>query len=207
MNKPNGTFVISPKMATRIINELPIGRFHGIGKVTAEKMQKYGVFTGADLRTKSQEWLKYYFGKAGAFYYKVAQGEDSRPVESSQIRKSIGTESTFEQDLVSLQDMEEQVLRLTEKVWQWTTKREILGRTLTLKLKFNDFTQITRSKSGLGYIDNLELANHTVLELLNLAYDPTKPVRLLGVSLSNLNNNHKDFGTQLELKFTYTGKF
>lgn len=199
MDKPDGLFVITPKKALGIIEQLPIERFHGIGRVTAEKMKQYGVFYGADLKTKSLEWLSLHFGKAGKYYYQVAHGDDNRPVDSSSIRKSIGAENTFEIDLSEIQEMQNEVTNLVEKVWRWVEKKQVFGRTATLKIKYSDFTIISRSKSTLTLITDLNTFRSVSHELLNQSFNPEKPVRLLGITLSNLAN--KDEVAQLKLNF------
>jgi DNA polymerase-4 len=201
MYKPSGLYVITPKKAPLIIDRLPIERFHGVGKVTADKMKKFGINTGADLKLQTLEWLTRHFGKTGKYYYKVAHGEDNRPVDASQIRKSISVENTFESDLSALEEMETEVVKLIEKLWKWVDKRKITGRTITLKMKFNDFSIITRSKSGASFVNSFQVLNDVSLELLHQSFDENKPVRLLGLGLSNLNNTASAVKSQLEIDF------
>ncbi len=200
-NKPDGLFVITPKKAPGIINALPIERFHGIGKVTAEKMRQSGVYNGADLKQRSLEWLTTHFGKAGKYYFQVAHGEDNRPVDASSVRKSVSAEDTFAKDTADLEEQEAQLLILADKVWEWAEKKQIFGRTVTLKVKFHDFSMMNRSKSSAGYIKDYDSFKGLALELLKQSFDASRPVRLLGLGLSNLNNISKPYSGQMELEF------
>lgn len=199
-NKPDGLFVITPQKAEKIIEELPIERFHGIGKVTANKMRMFGIETGADLKKQSLEWLSINFGKAGKYYYQVAHGEDNRQVEANQVRKSVGAENTFSTDLITFEEMKTEVEVLCEKVWQWVQGENIYGRTVTLKMRFADFTMLSRSKSALQTIKEYNRFREISLELLSQSYSDSLPVRLLGVTISNLDSGKINSG-QLELHF------
>lgn len=199
--KPNGLHVIQPDEGESFVATLPVERFHGVGKVTAEKMTRLGIKTGTDLRTKSEAFLRTHFGKMGGYYYHIARGIDERPVEADRIRKSVGAENTFGSDLETLAEMEGGLLPLTDDVWKWCKRTQIYGRTVTLKIKFNDFQTITRSRSTYLPIREKELFDKITFELLSENFPFHKPVRLLGVSLHNLEDNLPTEGQQLTLNF------
>ena len=200
-NKPDGLCVITPKKAPQIIDTLPIERFHGVGKVTAEKMRQLGVYNGADLKQKPLEWLMGHFGKPGKYYFEVANGEDNRPVDASSIRKSVSVEDTFDKDTADFEEQESQLLILAEKVWEWVEKKQIFGRTVTLKVKFHDFSIMNRSKSSASYIKEYDSFKSLALELFKQSFDASRPVRLLGLGLSNLNNTTPPNFGQMQLEF------
>ena len=199
-NKPNGLYVITPKMAENFIEQLPIKKFHGIGKVTAKRMQMMGIHTGAELKTIELEKLRREFGKSGQYYYNIARGLDFREVNPTRIRKSSGSENTFIEDLETITEMESALNPLMEDVWNWSLKTNIYGRTITVKIKYNDFTVSTKSKSASFVIKDKKMYNEICYDLLNDGYSTLKPVRLLGVSISNLDNE-QIFGKQLEILF------
>jgi DNA polymerase-4 len=186
------------------MERLPVEKFHGVGKVTAEKMKKLGLFTGADLKTLSEDEIVKHFGKAGRFYYQIARGVDNREVQPNQETKSIGAEDTFAYDLTEIDEMYAELDKLSKTVHNRLQHYQLKGRTITLKIKYSDFRQITRNFSLPDPVSDLETISATVKKLL-LATDPDgKPIRLLGVTLSNFGeivlkqkkNNHPD---QLEL--------
>ncbi|TGN29871.1 DNA polymerase IV [Empedobacter tilapiae] len=201
-NKPDGLYVITPKMAENFIDKLPIKKFHGIGKVTAERMQMMGIYTGSDLKKLDLEKLLREFGKSGQYYYNIVRGLDFREVNPSRLRKSSGSETTFNKDLVTLEEMQIALFPLMEDVWNWSLKTNIYGRTITVKIKYNDFSVTTKSKSASFPIKNRDLFDQICYDLLTEGYSSHKPVRLLGISISNLENNHKKIGIQLEIPFT-----
>lgn len=185
-NKPDGLFVITPRMGPAFVESLPVGRFHGIGPATAAKMNRLGIETGADLRERSLPFLQQHFGKTGHFYYWIARGVDERPVRPDRTRKSVGAEDTFAADLFTLEEAQAEVEKVADKVWRYCEKHSIRGRTVTLKVKYADFQQITRSRT-----QQMPLA--TAADLLSIAFEllagvfPTpKGIRLLGVTLSSL---------------------
>jgi DNA polymerase IV len=145
--KPNGQFVITPDQGAAFVEHLAVGKFHGIGPVTAEKMKGLGIQTGADLRSKSIEFLTRHFGKSGPWYYAISRGEDDRPVRADRERKSSGSETTFAEDLTEASDIERELLGQADEVWAWCAKANAFGRTVTVKIKYADFEQATRSKS------------------------------------------------------------
>ncbi len=146
--KPDGLFVITPKMGPAFVETLPVAKFHGVGPATTAKMHRLGIETGLDLRAQTLPFLRQHFGKSGPYYYWIARGVDERPVHAGRIRKSVGAENTFSQDLHAFGPMREALEPIIAKVSQRYQATGILGRTLTLKVKFADFQQITRSRTG-----------------------------------------------------------
>jgi DNA polymerase-4 len=186
LNKPNGQAVITPARGPQFVAELPVKKFHGVGPATAAKMERLGILTGADLREQSPEFLRQHFGKAGDWYYRISRGIDHRPVEPHRERKSIGAEDTFSEDIFTLDPARAEIEALATKVWRSCEANDLTGRTVTLKVKYADFQQITRSRTiGRGVRDAEELAGiaSTLLEPL---FPIEKGIRLLGVTLSSL---------------------
>jgi DNA polymerase-4 len=184
--KPDGLFVITPKMGPEFVELLPVKTFHGVGPATAAKMARLGIKTGLDLRAQSLDFLQHHFGKAGSYYYWVARGVDERPVRADRVRKSVGVENTFPADLFTYQAASEALREIVHKVWSYCEGSGLRGRTVTLKVKFANFQQITRSRTG-----QLQIRTRNELEQLgNALLEPLFPVargiRLLGVSLSAL---------------------
>lgn len=200
-HKPDGLFVITPSMSEKFIAELPIHKFHGIGKVTAERMANMGIKTGWDLRQLSLEKIAREFGKAGLHYYNISRGEDNRPVNASRIRKSIGSENTFSNDLFHYHDLQQGINPLMQEVWDWCNTHYVFGRTITVKMKFDDFSITSKSKSSDYPITHENLYKKIVLELLKESYQIGRNVRLLGVSVSNLTDFKLHEGRQLLLDF------
>ena len=164
--KPNGQFVITPEMGPDFIASLPVAKFHGVGPVTAAKMQRLGIRTGADLRAKSLAFLQQHFGKSAAWYLGIANGEDDRPVVADRQRKSSGSETTFERDLTTPDEIEAGVEAMAADVWAWCEKTKAFGRTVTVKVKFADFRQVTRSRSFSTVIARHELLRQASVELV-----------------------------------------
>lgn len=199
-NKPDGIFIIEPKNAENFLDKLPIERFFGVGKVTAEKMHLMGVRTGFDLKQKTESELIRTFGKAGGIYYLNARAIDERPVEPNRIRKSIGAEETFFTDIDSYKELEEVLKRLCEEVTNRINKNSFIGRTVTLKLKYADFRIINRSRTLLNAVTDYETLYQTGWELLrNIDITPT--VRLLGISVKKPDSIEWKDGIQLEIDF------
>ncbi|CAH2408212.1 DNA polymerase IV 2 [Mesorhizobium escarrei] len=199
-NKPDGLFVTTPKMGPAFVEELPVGKFHGVGPATTTKMNQLGIETGRDLRDQSLAFLQQHFGKAGAFYYWIARDVDERPVRADRIRKSVGAEDTFSEDVFTLEAARAALEPLIEKVWRYCEDRSIRGRTVTMKVKYADFQQITRSHTALGPIGKQGEINHLVDALLDPLFPVGKGIRLLGVSLSSLGESSPDAGDQLRLQ-------
>ena len=185
--KPNGQFVIIPEMGPDFIASLPVARFHGVGPATAAKMQRHGIRTGADLRTKSLVFLQQHFGRSAAWYLGIANGEDDRPVVADRQRKSSGSETTFERDLTTADDIEAGVAAMAADVWAWCEKTRAFGRTVTVKVKFADFRQVTRSRSFPRVIERHDLLRQASVELVRTVLPAAKGVRLLGVTVSNFD--------------------
>ncbi|MBE7383336.1 MAG: DNA polymerase IV [Leptolyngbya sp. SIO1E4] len=186
MNKPNGLYVIRPEQAAAFVATLPIEKFHGIGHVTAAKMRDLGIFTGADLRNWAEADLVKRFGKIGRFYYRVARGQDDRPVNPNRIRKSIGAERSFAPDLDTLTEMEAALAKLAQRVGQHLQEQRRGGHTLTLKIKYSDYRQVTRSHTypqPLRATDRLLSLGQSMLQQ---HLEPGEKVRLLGLAVSNL---------------------
>ncbi|WP_245246288.1 hypothetical protein [Nostoc sp. ATCC 53789] len=198
-NKPNGLTVILPEDAIAFVEQLPIEKFHGIGEVTAAKMHSLGIHTGADLKERSLTELTHHFGKAGQYYYKIARAEDDRPVEANRVRKSVGAETSFAQDLSDVGQMLQELEQIAQIVEQRLEKHKTRGRTLTLKVKFSDYQQLTRSKTMLASISELS----TIFEIAKALFESieleNRSIRLLGISLSNLDNAKQTQVIQLPL--------
>jgi DNA polymerase-4 len=197
--KPNGQFVITPDQGADFIAALPVAKFHGIGPVTAARMQRLGIQTGADLRAQPLASLQQHFGKSAAWYLAVARGEDARPVEPDRPRKSSGSETTFERDLTGSAEIEAGVGAMAAEVWAWCDKAQAFGRTVTVKVKFADFQQVTRSRSFPLAIAEQALLRRTSLDLLRSLLPTTKGVRLLGVTVSNFGQASAEASAALPL--------
>ena len=189
MNKPDGQFIVKPGEGEDFIETLKIGKFYGVGKVTEAKMLAMGIHTGADLKTWSKEKLSQEFGKAGAYYFSIARGIDDRPVSSKRIRKSYGSESTFQTDIQSCKEMQEYLESLAQQVLETLTKKHTAAYTLTIKVKYADFQQVTRSKTFNEPVGDGSLLSPVITSLLDKTDVLTRKVRLLGVSFSNLTKD------------------
>ncbi len=202
LNKPNGMAVIGREDADAFLHQLPIGKFYGIGKATAGKMERLGIKTGSDLLKWTELDLARHFGKTGRWYYRIVRGQDDREVRPDRIRKSVGAERTFSEDLNDPETMLAEIANIAQKVSRHLVSMEAAGRTITLKIKYFDFTQTTRSYTGSLYLkESADLLHHGQL-LLEKPHYPEKPVRLLGLTVSNLNIEPGPFGgVQLELPF------
>ncbi|GAA3982819.1 DNA polymerase IV [Hymenobacter antarcticus] len=197
--KPNGQFVVRPEQGLDFVAGLAVGQFHGVGPVTAARMNQLGIFTGADLRLQPVELLQQQFGKAGRYYFAIARAEDLRPVVADRQRKSVGSETTFAQDLTEFTDLLDGLRSAIEDVWEYCQRTGILGRTVTLKVKFADFRQITRSRSSTGPVSSAAVLERICRELVEGLFPLPKGVRLLGVTLSNLTTAELAAGRQLTL--------
>jgi DNA polymerase-4 len=198
--KPDGLTVITPRQAPSFIAQLPITKFYGVGKVTAAKMQAMGIHTGADLMQWEEFELVKRFGKVGHFYYQISHAQDEREVDPNRIRKSLGAENTFELDLQDIDAIKDELHKIAVDVLARIQRHAGYGKTLTLKVKFSDFRQITRSKTVLYAITDL----HTLLTLTNQLCDEVqwvKPVRLLGLSISGLDGQQQTGAVQLTFPF------
>ncbi|MBB3809613.1 DNA polymerase IV [Pseudochelatococcus contaminans] len=198
-NKPDGLFVITPRMGPVFVETLPVGKFHGIGPATAAKMNRLGIETGLDLRNCALPFLREHFGKAGSFYYWISRGVDHRPVQPNRIRKSVGSEDTFDADIFNPPDAREALRPLIDKVWRYCEANGIRGRTVTLKVKYTDFQQITRSHTQTDNYDERQTIEAAVDALLLPLFPTHKGIRLLGVTLSSLHAENDRAQAPLQL--------
>jgi DNA polymerase-4 len=192
INKPDGIFIIKPDEAEMFIEKLPVEKFYGIGKVTAQKMHNLGIHSGSDLKKWDQLSLVRNFGKAGVFFYSIARGIDERQVEPDQERKSIGTELTYEKDLTTSFEIIAELYKLEKELMDRLHNSNATGRTITLKVKFADFRQLTRSKTLQNFIRNFETLHKEVSSIRKLLKLEGSKIRLLGVSISNLESDESD---------------
>ena len=199
-NKPDGLYVIKPNEAEAFVEKLEIERFFGIGRVTAQKMHRMGIHTGMDLKKYPLDELVRLFGKAGNFFYNIARAIDDRPVDPDRIRKSLGAENTFDTDLISMEEILYQLKEIENELLRRIEKACARGRTLTLKVKFEDFEQITRSKSQ-PFAFTPQTLHSISVELAGLVNYKNKGVRLLGLTLSNFENPDDLDAYQLEIEF------
>jgi DNA polymerase-4 len=188
INKPDGLYLITPEQGGAFAEQLPIGKFHGIGKATAEKMHALDVHTGSDLKKISLEILQQHFGKAGHHYYAICRGIDHRPVNNHRVSKSIGVETTLQQDITTTQDIIDHLQALLKKAALKVAEKHLTAYTLTVKIKYHDFIQITRSRT-LTHAITPTLSSDGILEdLLKNTDVGSRSVRLLGITLSSLNH-------------------
>jgi DNA polymerase-4 len=190
--KPNGQYVITPEIGPGFVEALPVGKFHGIGPATSAKMNSLGLHTGLDMRNQSLEFMQANFGKAGSYFYWISRGVDNREVRADRIRKSVGAENTFSTDLTEFDAMVAELRPLVYKVWRHCEDKGTLGRTVTLKMKFNDFEIISRSRSVPVAVSSRSDLERLSIALLQNEMPAPKPVRLLGVSLSALQAELRD---------------
>ena len=186
--KPNNFFVIPPGKGAAFVAALPIEKFHGVGPATAARMHARGISTGADLAALSVEEATSMFGKHAQYWFNLARGVDHREVKPNRERKSVGAEDTFHQDIQNLGDAGKLMAPLIEKVWRVCQARELHGRTVTLKVKYSDFEQITRSRSRTSPIASLQELTGIVDELVAQVFPPRLPIRLLGVTMSSFGS-------------------
>jgi len=201
INKPNGIKVITPSEAIPFLEKLPVEDFHGVGKVTARKMHRMGIYQGADLKALSLLDLVRRFGKAGQHYYRIVRAEDERPVNPHRIRKSIGAERTFSDDLYDTAAMREKLNHIAGVVYDYMKQRQNFGRTVTLKVKTPDFQLLTRSKTFGSEVRARERLLEIAFELLDQHRGDFEAARLLGITVSNLEREHDGEGIQLKLPF------
>jgi DNA polymerase-4 len=197
--KPDGLFVITPVMGLAFIEALAVDRFHGVGPVTAAKMNRLGIFTGADLKAQTPAFLQEQFGKAGLYFYGISRGIDDRPVDANRNRKSLGTEKTFSRDLVAREDIQAELRLIVDRLWRHCEAAGIRGRTVTLKVKYADFQIMTRCRSDTNAVPDQGTLMRVSLDLLAILLPAKKGVRLLGLSLSSLQSEHKNTSPQMTL--------
>lgn len=201
LDKPDGLSVILPEDAEHFLEQLEIGEFHGVGEATESKMKSLGIHTGKDLKQWSEIDLVNEFGKTGRYYYRIVRGIDNRKVKTDRIRKSIGKERTFTEDVDDLGWIQNFLTELAGKVSNNMEKKNAAGQTVTLKVRYDDFETITRSTSFSHYIDSPGDIAETAISLLEETEVGERKVRLLGITLSNLNLNEKEHFKQLEIPF------
>ena len=191
-NKPDGMCVIRPGQGADFVAGLPIRRFHGVGPKAEEKMKRLGIETGADLATKDIAFLRSNFGSFADYFYRAARGIDLRPVRAHRVRKSVGGERTFSEDISSGVVLRETLENTIDYVWESIERTKARGRTVTLKVKFNDFKNMTRSKSVVHWIETKEEWANIARELLEEALPLPLPIRLMGLTLSNLDHGDEE---------------
>ena len=184
--KPDGLFVLRPEEAEAFAASLGIEQFWGVGHVTAQKMHSLGIHTGSDLKRFSEAELKRLFGKAGSAYYWNARGVDHRPVTPERIRKSLGAEITFEADIDDAEELQRRLLEISKEVWERLAARSFAGRTITLKVKYADFKEMSRRRTLLEAVERFDVFWRVALELLGAALASSdRKIRLMGLSVSN----------------------
>ncbi|MCH2033764.1 MAG: DNA polymerase IV [Tenacibaculum sp.] len=201
INKPNGQKTIKPNEVLSFLEELPVGKFYGVGKVTASKMHNHGIFNGADLKKRSLEDLVSLFGKSGTHYYNIVRGIHNSEVKPDRVRKSIAAERTFNENLSSEIFMLKKLEFIAEELERRMTRSQTKGKTVTLKIKYSDFTQQTRSKTVERYLQKKEDFYPLIKDLL-MQERLKNSVRLLGISLSNLDTEKKD-PVWIQLRFEF----
>lgn len=199
MDKPDGLFVIKPNEVEKFVEKLEVGKIFGIGKVTAEKMHKLNIYTGKDLRKYDLATLINYFGKSGNYFYNLARGIDNREVQPNRERKSIGAERTFEFDLKNLDEIKKELGRICKVLDDRIKHSNKKGKTITIKIKFSDFKQITRSKTIDHYTNDMNLILQISNDLIIQEHLINKEIRLLGISMSNFQGEENN--EQLSLDF------
>ncbi|TVZ26382.1 DNA polymerase-4 [Gillisia sp. Hel_I_86] len=207
INKPNGQKTINPEEVEEFLEQLQIRKFYGVGKVTAEKMYQLGIFKGLQLKEKSEEFLTENFGKSGKYYYNVVRGIHTSEVKVDRIRKSLGAERTFNENIASEIFMMERLENIAEEIERRLKRSKVAGKTVTLKIKYSDFTLQTRSKTLPYFIASKEVILDTAKDLL-YQERMKNSVRLLGITLSNLNTEKKqtiekvqEIAVQLKFEF------
>lgn len=185
-NKPDGLCVIKPSQGPDFVAALPVKKFHGVGPATAAKMNRLGLYTGLDIRNQSLAFLQKHFGSSGQYYYGISRGICHRQVRSDHVRKSVGGENTFFTDVETLDGAWEELQPIIDKVWRHIDNNSIKGRTVTLKVKYSDFTTITRSRSLSHPVPDKDVFVRLSRELLEGVFPSPRTIRLLGVTLSSL---------------------
>ena len=186
MDKPDGIYVIRPESAEAFIEQLEIRKFFGVGKVTEKKMHALSIYTGADLKALSLLELQTHFGKSGSYYYNIARGVDDRAVRSHRIRKSVGSETTFHDNVLDKKEIWNKLKSLAERIEQILDKKQLSARTVTLKVKYSDFQLITRSHTLYQVVETQFQVLEVLPDLLKKTEVGERPIRLIGISVSNL---------------------
>lgn len=202
INKPNGQKTVNPEDVIEFLEKLQVRKFHGVGKVTAEKMYQFGIFNGFDLKQKSLEFLTETFGKSGLHYYNVVRGVHLSEVKPNRIRKSLGAERTFDTNISSEIFMMERLQNIAEEIERRLHKSKVAGKTVTLKIKYSDFSLHTRSKTLPYFISSKDLILESAKELL-FQEKMKESVRLLGISLSNLNTEKQEKKEEIAVQLRF----
>lgn len=202
INKPNGQKTIPPEEVIDFLETLPIDKFFGVGKVTAAKMNKHGIFSGKQLKEHSEDYLQQHFGKSGKHFYNIVRGIQHSEVRPDRIRKSVAAERTFSKDLASEHFMLEQLEKIADELEKRLTRNKVKGKTITVKLKYSDFTQQTRSKTIAQFVDK-KIDFFPIVRDLIYQEKPKSSVRLLGISITKLDSEKdtKSISVQLEMQF------
>jgi len=200
MDKPDGFYLIKPEEAEAFLEELDIGLFFGVGEKTKAKMHRLNIFKGKDLKKLSMQEQLMHFGKVGRYFYHAVRGVDERPVKAHRIRKSIGAERTFESDLTDLEEVRERMADILEILWKRYESTQRIARTLTLKLRFADFSTITRSHTSAKGISKKGMQS-ALKGLLPEGEIQEQGIRLLGLSLSNFKGDREEETQQLKIQF------
>ncbi len=205
MQKPDGLTFIGPSKIEAFMEDLPVEKFFGVGRVTAEKMKGMGLHKGADLKKLTEDELVKHFGKTGRFYYRIVRGIDEREVQPHRETKSLGAEDTFAYDLTTLEEMDAQLDKIALTVHKRLQKYQLKGRTITLKIKYNDFKQITRNQSFPHGLDDLQTIAETAKQLLRHTEPEHVKIRLLGISLSQFGEQvtHEKPNKSLQLSLPF----
>ncbi|MBN1252339.1 MAG: DNA polymerase IV [Bacteroidales bacterium] len=199
--KPDGLFLIKPEEAEKFVEELPIEKFFGVGKVTAQKMHKLNITLGKDLKKLSEYELIKKFGKQGAYFYNICRAIDNREVKPDRLRKSVGAENTFETDISNINEIESELINIAETLFKRIEKVKLYGKTITIKIKFSDFKIITRSKTVGFEINSFESLKNSSLDLLRNENLENTAIRLIGISVSNFSIINSNFPIQLTFDF------
>ncbi len=200
IDKPDGFYLIVPEDAEAFLEKLEVGKFHGVGKKTEEKMHKMGIFKGSDLKLLPKPKMTQHFGKAGRYFYDVVRGKDDRPVVSHRERKSIGAERTYETDHFDIEVVQEKLAEVIEIMWKRCEAKNMFGKTITLKLRFSDFTTITRSHTDNQFTTKSEVIT-TMMSLLPVEEIKEQGIRLLGGTMSNFKTEEQHLSGQLKIDF------
>jgi len=203
LNKPDGLSLITPDIAEKFIEELDVGKFHGVGKATQKKMKALGIETGFDLKQLSLNEMIGHFGKSGKHYFNIVRGIDNREVKPDRIRKSVGKERTFAEDISDIEWIHNFLEELSGKVSESLKKLDTAGKTITLKVRYKNFETITRSSTQPQFINDADEIFTVVKNLLLETEAGNREVRLLGISLSGLNTDAGTVDEQLEIPFRY----
>jgi DNA polymerase-4 len=201
MQKPDGLTFIAPSRVEAFMEQLKVADFYGVGRVTAERMNKLGLFTGADLKKLTEDELVQHFGKPGRFYYRIVRGIDNRPVQPHHEAKSCSVENTFNEDQLDFTVLDGELSDLADSLFRRIEKYELYGRTITLKVKYHDFIIITRSRTMPARVRERQLLYDTATDLLRNTEAGVKKIRLLGIGVSNFEDEPEEFNPQLRIDF------